>query len=457
MGIPTISCVNRRSSISRFSSIAAFWDYLDSLGLFHMDMGLGRMHAALGALGLGAASCVRVQVAGTNGKGSTSVMLSEMFQAAGVTTGLYASPHFLSPKERIAINGRPLPDTDWLAAAEAVLAHSEDKAPHLRLTYFELLTVMAAWLFREHRCRAAVFEAGLGGAHDATTALKHHLTVFTPIGLDHQHIIGPTLADIARDKSGAMTSDVPAITGFQPPEAAAVLAQAARERGVTLHQADVIIATHGSDWPATPTMAGPHQSGNLRLAMAAYGLLAERHGVPVTPAIMRQAAERAFVPGRMQFIPGVGSATLRAATPTLLLDAAHNEPGLIALRQTLDSLSLEPRAVIFACLKDKDLDAILPLVRVLTTGPILVPPIDAPGRAMDPVALAQAIGPAARPVDSMEQALSVVCELPGVVLLCGSIYLLAQAYQLYPEWLERKSAGAEPRLWPSGNARCLQR
>ncbi len=467
-GIPIICSVIPRSLISRFLGFHDFREYLDGLGLFHMDMGLGRMRAALDALGLAAPSCLSTQVVGTNGKGSTSAMLSEMLQAAGLTTGLYASPHFLSPKERILINGRQLPDADWLAAAEAVLDASEAKGPHLRLTYFEVLTVMAAWLFREHGCRAAVFEAGLGGAHDATTALTHHLTVFTPIGLDHQHILGPTLDDIATDKAGAMdagrgensptvTDLPPAVTGWQPAEAAAVLEREARKRGVALHRTEAILAAHGADWPTTPAMAGVHQSGNLGLALAAYWLLASRHGLPVSPAALDLAARRAFVPGRMQFVsrPGAVAAftsdaaqrddnrhsTTGEAVPILLLDAAHNEPGLLALRQALDTLAIEPQAVIFACLKDKDLDAMLPLVRTLTTGPIFVPPIGAPGRSFDPAVLAQGIGPAARPVASMEEALAAVGNFPGVVLLCGSIYLLAQAFRLHPDWLERGCKG----------------
>lgn len=478
----------------------AFWEYLDGLGLFHMDMGLGRMHAALRALDLAgedgrpgrpggpagawtegepgvspvAPSFLSVQVVGTNGKGSTSAMLAEMLQAAGLATGLYTSPHFLSPRERIVINGRTLPDADWLAAAEAVLAHTEDLGPERRLTYFELLTVMAAWLFRERGCRAAVFEAGLGGAHDATTALAHQLTVFTPIGLDHQHIIGPTLADIAKDKAGAIKPGVPAVTGFQPVQAAAVLTRTARDCGVFLREAGAIVLAHGQEWPTTPALAGPHQAGNLRLALAAYWLLATAQGLPVIPAALRQAAERAFVPGRMQFVslssvapatdptsqtdlidpadpagPTVPTGTAGPACPTgpeartLILDAAHNEPGLVALRQALDALSIAPKALIFACLKDKNLEAMLPLVRSLTAGPILVPPIDAPGRALDPAELAQRLGPAARPMPSMQHALDALRGLAGPdgpagpTLLCGSIYLLAQAYRLHPEWLER--------------------
>lgn len=397
-----------------------------------MDMGLHRAARALAELGLDAPSCPAVQVLGTNGKGSTSTFLAASLQASGVRTGLYTSPHFLSPRERILVDARPLPDEAWLRAAQAVLSVSQDRGEDLRLTYFELLTVMAAWLFREAGCGAAVFEAGLGGAHDATTALPVHLNVFTPIGLDHTALLGPTVEAIALDKAGALRPGVPVVCGAQPPEAAEVLRQAAARAGAPFHEAQALARRFGASWPGRPAMPGPHQRENWRLALAARHLLAEaRPGAlpPATPSSLALAARRAFIPGRFQRIPaGPGH-------PAFILDGAHNEPGLRCLAEALAEAGVVPSAMLFACLADKDLEAMLPLAAALTPGPVFVPNIDAHGRTLDPEALARALGPRAVPVRDAAQALERAAGLPGTVLACGSLYLLADIFRCQPAWM----------------------
>ncbi|MBI4805575.1 MAG: bifunctional folylpolyglutamate synthase/dihydrofolate synthase [Desulfovibrio sp.] len=397
-----------------------------------MDLGLQRISSALGALGITHASDVSIQVVGTNGKGSTSTFLAQILTTSGLKTGLYTSPHFLCPRERILVDGRELPETAWLEAAEAVLRSSEDRSPEFRLTYFELLTVMAAWLFREHGCAAAVFEAGLGGAHDATTALRHDLTVIAPIGLDHQAILGPTLADIARDKARAMRPGVPAVTADQNLEVMAELKTVAAETGAPLHFAGDIADADAAVWPTQPGMPGPHQAENLKLALAAHHLLAKTHCLPAGPKALHLAAREAFIPGRLQIIPP------STGWPTFILDGAHNLPGLECLIHALSHLEIKPQAVVFACLGDKDIDAMLPLVRSLTDGTIIVPGIDAPGRASDPMELAGRIGERAVPVRDMAEALRMVKGSDGVVLVCGSLYLLAEVYKLRPQWLKRR-------------------
>ena len=400
--------------------------------MFHMDLGLGRMRQALSALDLERPGHLSVQVVGTNGKGSTATFLAEILKATGLSSGLYTSPHFLSPCERILIDGEQLPQDAWLEAAEAVLRVSEDRSSELGLTYFELITVMAAWIFQEHGCRACVFEAGLGGAHDATTALHHDLTVLTPIGLDHLSILGPTLADIARDKARAMRPGVPAVSAEQKPMVMAVLKTVASQTGTPLHMARDITAVHGAAWPVSPSMPGPHQTDNLRLAMAAYHLLAEAHGLPLDPGALKRTALEAFIPGRLQIIPA------NNGWPGFVLDGAHNQPGLECLALALGSLNAKIQALIFACLGDKNLEAMLPLVRSLTVGPILVPGMDVPGRAMDQVQLAGRIGHGAEAVRDMAEAFGRVKDVAGTVLICGSLYLLAEAYKLRPEWLRRR-------------------
>ena len=198
---------------SNLPDYQAFETYLNGLGLFHMEFGLHRMEAALAALSLTTLPHLAVQVVGTNGKGSTGAFLAALLAAHGLPTGLYLSPHFQSVRERILMAGKQLSESEWLEAANAVLAATAPYGEKGKLTYFELLTVMAAWLFTNQGAEAAIYEAGLGGAGDATTALSRDVLLVTPIGMDHAAVIGPTLADIARDKARAMHPGTLAVTG----------------------------------------------------------------------------------------------------------------------------------------------------------------------------------------------------------------------------------------------------
>ena len=189
-----------------FTTIDQIWEHLDGLGFFHMDLSLTRMETALSRLGLSRPPFVVAQIVGTNGKGSTSAFLDSLSRAHGCRTGLYTSPHFLSPCERIRIDGVPLQEDLWPELATEVYAARPD------LTYFEFLTVLAILAFARQGVQLAVMEAGLGGAHDATTALASDLTCFAPVAMDHAAILGPTLRDIALEKCGAIRPRVPVVS-----------------------------------------------------------------------------------------------------------------------------------------------------------------------------------------------------------------------------------------------------
>lgn len=402
-----------------------------------MELGPHRMRAALRGLALTTLPHLAVQVVGTNGKGSTAALLAAMLAAHGLPTGLYLSPHFKTVRERILMGGRMLDPADWVAAANAVLAATRPGGDKLRLTYFELLTAMAAKLFTDQGAEAAVYEAGLGGAGDATTVLGRDLVLFAPIGLDHAHVIGPTLADIARDKAGALTPGGLAVTGPQPPEAMAVLRQEADRLGARLHEARTLAAyapatrqgrlfgAHPLETPPAPLrMAGPHQARNAALALAGFSLCADLLGIDPDPDALRRALAETFLPGRLHplKLPGM--------TGTLLLDCAHNVPALTALKEALTSLRVTPDALIFTCLGDKDLPAIAPLAASLTTGPIFVPELAGVSRARPAAEVVAALGQRAVAVADPAAALAAAKSFPGTVLACGSMYLLAA---LFPE------------------------
>ena len=406
--------------MKRFKNFQEFAAHLDGLGLFRMDLTLERMRAFVRSLDA-SPRLPAIQVVGTNGKGSTSTFLAGLAQAHGLRTGLYTSPHFVDFRERLLLDGAMLPEQAWTDLANAL----DRLAPGLDFTYFELLTVLAVLAFREAGAGAVVYEAGLGGTWDATTALPVDLTLFTPVGLDHEAILGPGLERIARDKAGAMRPGGMAVTGPQEPVVLDILAARAKEIGAELH--------HAANLAEAPlardiALAGPHQQENARLALAGWRLWARQQGWSIDPDAEARALAQAFIPGRLQSVD---------FDPPLLLDGAHNEPALRALGQALDGLGVRPAALIFTCLKDKDLEAMLPLIRDLTPGPILVPGLPGNERAIASQALAARLGGRARAVADLDAALNLLAGSKERILLCGSLYLLAEFYTKHPRFLTR--------------------
>lgn len=402
---------------------------LDALGMFHMDLTPDRMKRGLRALGLVRPPFAIAQIVGTNGKGSTASMLASLAEAHGVKTGLFTSPHMLSPRERILINGEMLPEANWNAFVGRALA-AEAEA-----TYFECLCLAATLAFAELGVELAVMEAGLGGRHDATTALPADLVCFTPIDRDHTNVLGDSLHAVASDKAAAVRKNASALTAGQKPEALDCLARACRRLDVPL--------LHAADLCALPQrlvmrLRGPHQLENARNALAAWLETARRLGRPVREEAVRRGLENACIPGRLQAIAPNGT------YPHLLLDGAHNAHALIALRGALADLRITPAAVIFSCLQDKEPETAAPLVRDLAPdAPLLVPPIADNPRAAPPAALAALLGPSARTAPSLAAALADVASAQTTpsspVLICGSLYLLAEFFRLFPTHLTRSA------------------
>lgn len=426
-----------------FHSFEQVQNHLDHLGLFHMDFGLDRMRRALRALDLLNTSWPAVHVVGTNGKGSTSTFLASLATAHGLKTGLYTSPHFLSPRERIRINGAMLSPERWTALASRV----HEAAPDL--TYFEFLTAAGLLAFAEDHVDLAVLEAGLGGRYDATTAAPARLVCYTPIALDHERILGNTIRAIASDKAGAirpMPNGTPVLTGPQPREALDCLADAAAKNKVpfiTVEQRALPFGLLDASDPASLPLlglAGPHQIANARLALAAWDHLCAEQGWPLSREATLKGLAAARLAGRFQCIPA------GAGLPPLILDGAHNPHGLNALASALEEKQIRPRAVIFSCLADKNREAMIPLIRrIAGDAPVFTPTIQDNERAMSGETLAHELGSNARPAQRLRLALDAAARERAAdahqpVILCGSLYLLGEFFTLYPDRLEESAA-----------------
>lgn len=414
--------------------------HLDALGMFHMDFGLDRMRRALGAFDLERPPFVVVQVLGTNGKGSTSAFLAGLCAAHGCRAGLYTSPHFVSPEERIRVNGRPVPGATWPNLADSVMAAASGD----RLTYFEFLTVLALLAFREARVDVAIMEAGLGGRGDATTAVTADLLCYAPIAMDHAAVLGPTLADIARDKAAAIRNRAPVCAAPQFPAAREALDAAARARGAELTPAPPL----PEEWLPRLGLAGEHQLCNAGLAVAAWQRLAPLLGRSAHDArAQARGLKNAFLPGRLQIVPPA------TGHPALLLDGAHNPHGMQALLRALPAARTAgcplpmPRAIIFSCLADKDWRTSAAMLRHrFPRTPVFIPALKNP-RAGDPreiAAVCNGLSPgkavALTGPDALDEALEAAAGVRGAdggaTLVTGSLYLLAEFFARHPRFLE---------------------
>jgi dihydrofolate synthase/folylpolyglutamate synthase len=394
-------------------------DYLDSLKPLAMRFGLERMKRALEGLGHPERGFPSLQVAGTNGKGSTCAMAAEALSRAGHRVGLYTSPHLARFHERIQVGGVPIPDADLAVAIEEVRRacpwhEAGDEAG--RLTYFEFATLAALAHFRRAGVGAAVLEVGLGGRFDATTAVTPLVTAVSRIGLDHVQLLGESLAGIAREKAGIFKPGVPAVVAFaQPPEAMAALREEADRRGAPLQVA-------GEGWDGPVSLAGPHQQGNAALAAAALRHL-DGAGLRVSEEAIAEGIATARWPGRLEEVAGV------------LLDGAHNPDAAAALATALPLLRPgRPIEMVFGVLADKDhrgiLRALAPAVRRFH----LVRP-DSP-RARDPATYRELAAGLAAEVDvhaGCAEAIACARERArggGQACVAGSLYLVGEARRL---------------------------
>src|SRR5687767_3588585 len=212
--------------------------YLLNLGheTLTIKLGLRNTELILQALDNPQRSFTAVQIAGTNGKGSTAVMLDSICRAAGIKTGLYTSPHLVSITERIQIAGCQISHEDFARHTTTVRAASQRLLDNKQIdtlpTFFEQVTAVALLAFCEAEIELAILETGMGGRLDSTTAAKADVVAITPIAMDHEQYLGPTIESIASEKAAIIRPGVKAIIAKQQPEALSVLLQRCVETGV---------------------------------------------------------------------------------------------------------------------------------------------------------------------------------------------------------------------------------
>lgn len=421
--------------------------YLYGLQQFGIKLGLQNVRELLDRLGNPQAGLPCVHVAGTNGKGSVSVLLAEILRHAGYRVGLYTSPHLQCFTERIRIDGEPLP-LDRLPALVAEIRAACDGIP---ATFFEATTALALMAFRAAGVDVVVLETGMGGRLDATNVVNPVLCLITPVSFDHQEHLGATLAAIAAEKAGIIKAGVPVVSGVQTAESAAVIAAAAAACQAPLWQAGRDYTwggDHAALWFRAPgvalqglgcALAGSHQLDNYAQALAGAACL-RQIGWPLADAALRQAGATVCWPGRLEWWRG---------PPLVLLDGAHNAAGATALARYLAEQVCRPVRLVAGLSGQRHPDEVLaPLTRVVRS--LYAAPVPA-GAGMAPSMLADWAaerGLPARSFATVSEALgAAVAEQADdeVVVVAGSLYLVAAVRALLlaaPDLLSQGDLGS---------------
>jgi len=414
--------------------------YLEQLHPSAIDMGLERSQQVLARLALGELAPRVVTVTGTNGKGSTCAFVASLLRAQGLRVGVYSSPHLLRYNERVLIDGQEASDAQLCEAFAAVEAARGD----ITLTYFEMGTLAAFWLFHRSGLDAVVLEVGLGGRLDTVNVVDADLALVTSIGVDHVDYLGDTRELVAFEKAGIFRQGKPALCGdLDPPQP---LLDKALELAAPLflrgRDFDLASAESGWHWRGTtaegvqvelrdlPLLDLPME--NATLALQAYLLM----GLPWDAGQIRQALLDTRITGRLDR----RMVNWQGKRIELLLDVGHNPHAAEYLARRLSAQPLKGRRLaVFGLLADKDLGGVLEPLQGLVDE-WAVAPLQTP-RSRPAAELAGALtnlGVAVKSYASVDAALEGQCAQATAddqILLFGSFFCVAEAL----EWLGRQA------------------
>lgn len=401
--------------------------YLYALTPRGVKLGLSRMQEALVLRGHPERAFRSLLVAGTNGKGSVAATLSSVLCASGTKVGLFTSPHLHQLVERFRINGRPISKAE-LARRVTELAPFLESDDTPELTFFEVTTLLAFEIFRDHGCAWAVLEVGLGGRLDATNVVTPEVSVITKIALDHADRLGNSLRDIAREKAGILRPKVPVVLGVRAPEAQkAILAKARRlgcptlviERDFHAERTESGYRVQVADFSFSRlklALSGDYQADNLACALAVVSALRAR-GVDIPDRAIRAGVLRTRWPGRLELLEGA---------PSVLLDAAHNPDACLALAAYLRELRPKYAKIVllFGVMVDKEYAAMLKLLLPEVDAHVFATPHTA--RALPASSLGKKWGGDVRdePVKAFRRAQKIAGKR-GLVVAAGSIFLMS--------------------------------
>ncbi len=359
--------------------------YVNKLTKFGINLGLKRIRLLLSLVGNPHYYLQFIHIGGTNGKGSTAVMVASILQAAGYRVGLFTSPHLSDYTERISINGEKILHEEFAEIVSRLkplldnIAREGNEHP----TEFEVNTALAFLYFYENNVDFVVLEVGLGGRVDSTNVVTPLISVITNVGMDHMNYLGNTLKEIAREKAGIIKRGKKVITASCDAEVLKVLQEECRRKYTDLIQvgrditwkvvkrgtwgqiADILGIKRYYRKLYIPLL-GAHQVINAATAVGSIELLEKEGAVTTCEDDIRKGLERVRWPGRFEVI---------SREPYIIIDAAHNFDGALCLRRSLQEL-FKQRKIVFliGMLADKERNKVAELLFPLVSAVIVTRP-----------------------------------------------------------------------------------
>jgi len=424
-----------------------------------VDLALDRMTELVGLLGDPQRACPVIHITGTNGKTSTARITDALLRSRGLRTGRFTSPHLVSIRERIVVDGAPVGADRFVAAYEEVIPYVRlvDERHPAAMSFFEVLTGMAFAIFADTPVDVVVLEVGVGGRLDCTNVADGVVAVITPIAIDHTRLLGDTIEEIAGEKAGIIKPGATAVLAQQPLAAAEVLLRHAAEVGATVAREGVefgvlsreqavagqqlaLRGLRGTYEDVFLPLFGLHQAGNAACALAAVeafaGVSDEDGSAGLDADLVREAFAKVTSPGRLEVI---------RRSPTIIIDAAHNPAGMAAtVTAVQESFSFSHLTGVFAASGDKDVAGMLAELEPLLEE--IVVTRNSSERSMEPGETAELaaeifgedrVTEAARLDDAIEAAVALVDEATadtgpggGGVLITGSVITAGDARRL---------------------------
>lgn len=311
-----------------------------------------------------------IHIAGTNGKGSVSHMLASVMQAAGYTTGLYTSPHLKDFRERIKVNGE-------MVSEDFVVRFTEQIKPliaEIQPSFFEITVAMAFQYFAEMQVDVAVIETGLGGRLDSTNIIIPEVSVITNIGMDHMHLLGNTLGEIAFEKAGIIKQGVPVVVGETNADTSAVFIKRAKEKEAPVIFADQVRYADNyaySNHQLQVTVVEKHDNEKESFSLDLTGLYQAKNLITVLSAIevLRQKGWNISNTDLHSALANVKKHTGLHGRweqvhhkPDIYVDVAHNEDGIKQLVVQIEWMNFRELHIVLGMVKDKDVDKVLAML-----------------------------------------------------------------------------------------------
>jgi len=411
--------------------------FILSREFFGMKLGLENISEFLASIGSPQAKLQTIHIAGTNGKGSTAAMLDAVLRAQGYKTGLFTSPHLVSLRERVCVDGRRIPTR----SVTAFIDRYRKVLSQRKLSFFELITAMGLYYFARVGVDIAVIETGLGGRLDATNVLNPILTLTTDISHDHVEILGSTVARIAAEKAGIIKPSVPHLTGILPAAADRVIRRQCEKLNAPYYRLtpqeflplpDKMSFDFSSNGLAMqnlhPSLIGGCQLKNSALVVKAASILNDS-GLKISRRAIREGIGNTRWPGRFQV-------RQYQRKPTHVFDVCHNTAGVRAFVESFEAVFPGRKAsVLTGLVKRKEHQKMFDQLSAIAHGYSLVPLKT--GRSTDLAELMRTVnwrGVPCRKFGSLETAyfnLLQTCAPDDIIIVIGSHYLVGEFFDKY--------------------------